>query len=127
MRKPAKLITASAVAIMLGSLSIAPQVATAADAAKKEMTPAELGKKVAENRKKGNCFACHAYEGVNLPGNIGPPLVAMKARFPDKARLRAQLEDPQQFNKDTLMPPYGKHEILSAKEIDEIIAWLYTL
>lgn len=127
MRKPAKLITASAVAILLGSLSIAPQLASAADAAKKEPTAAELGKKVAENRKKGNCFACHAYEGVNLPGNIGPPLVAMKARFPDKARLRAQLEDPQQFNKDTLMPPYGKHEILSGKEIDQIVEWLYTL
>ncbi|MGD9000907.1 MAG: sulfur oxidation c-type cytochrome SoxX [Granulosicoccaceae bacterium] len=124
MRKPAKLITASAVAILLGSLSIAPQVVIAAE---KQPTAAELGKKVAENRKKGNCFACHAYEGVNLPGNIGPPLVAMKARFPDKSRLRAQLQDPESFNKDTLMPPYGKHEILSGKEIDQIVEWLYTL
>jgi hypothetical protein len=42
MRKPAKLITASAVAILLGSLSIAPQVVIAAD---KKPTAAELGKK----------------------------------------------------------------------------------
>jgi sulfur-oxidizing protein SoxX len=126
MRNPAKLITASAVAVLIGSFSIAPQFATAAEE-KKEMTPVESGKAVAEDRKKGNCFACHAYEGASLAGNIGPPLVAMKARFPDKARLTAQLQDPEQFNKDTLMPPYGKHEILSAKEIEQIVEWLYTL
>lgn len=125
MRNPAKLITASAVAVLLGSFSIAPQLAYAAE--EKEMTAAEHGKKVAEDRKKGNCFACHAYEGASLAGNIGPPLVAMKARFPDKARLVAQLNDPEKFNKDTLMPPYGKHDILSAKDIEQIVEWLYTL
>jgi sulfur-oxidizing protein SoxX len=119
MRKPAKLFTASAVAVLLGSFVFAPQIASAADAA--------AGKKVAENRKKGNCVACHAYEGSKLAGNIGPPLVAMKARFPDKARLRAQLVDPQKFNPDTLMPPFGKHHIISGSEIDDIVEWLYTL
>lgn len=119
MRKPAKLITASAVAVLLGSFIFAPQIASAADAA--------AGKKVAENRKKGNCFACHAYEGSKLAGNIGPPLVAMKARFPDKARLKAQLNDPVQFNPDSMMPPYGKHHIISGKDVDNIVEWLYTL
>ncbi len=119
MRKPAKLLTASAVAVLLGSFTLAPQIASAGDAA--------AGKKVAENRKKGNCFACHAYEGAALAGNIGPPLVAMKARFPDKARLKEQLVDPQKFNPDTLMPPYGKHHIISEEDIDNIVAWLYTL
>ena len=118
MRKPAKLITASAVAVLLGSFTLAPQIASADAAA---------GKKVAENRKGGNCFACHAYEGAKLAGNIGPPLVAMKARFPDRARLKAQLEDPQQFNDNTLMPPYGKNRILSDADIENIIDWLYTL
>ena len=126
MRNPAKLITASAVAVLIGSFSIAPQFATAAEE-KKEMTPAEHGKKVAEDRKKGNCFACHAYEGANLPGNIGPPLVAMKARFPDKQKLYDQIWDPTKANPNTMMPPFGKHEILSDKEIKAVTEWAYTL
>lgn len=123
MRNVAKQIaTASAIAVLMGSFTLAPQIAGA-----DEMTPAQAGKKVAEDRKKGNCFACHAYEGASLPGNIGPPLVAMKARFPDREKLRTQLNDPQSNNPNTMMPPYGKHEILSKKDIENIIDWLYTL
>ena len=121
MRKPAKLIAAaSTVAMLLGSMAIvAPSTAVAASA--------EQGKKLAENRKKGNCFACHSYEGAHLPGNIGPPLVAMKARFPDKAKLRQQIADPTKSNPNSIMPPFGKHNILSDKEIDAITEWVYTL
>ena len=117
-----KIATASAVVVLMGSFTLAPQIAGA-----KEMTSAQAGKKVAESRKKGNCFACHAYEGSKLAGNIGPPLVAMKARFPDRAKLRKQLNDPQSNNANTLMPPYGKHEIISKKDVENIIDWLYTL
>lgn len=127
MRNVAKRIaTASAIAVLMGSFTLAPQMASA-DEEKKAMTPAEEGKKVAEDRKKGNCFACHAYEGAKLPGNIGPPLVAMKARFPDREKLVKQLNDPQSNNPNTLMPPYGKHEIISKKDIENIVEWLYTL
>jgi sulfur-oxidizing protein SoxX len=123
MRKPANMIaTASAVAVLLGTMTFVPtQSALADDDLVKE------GKKIAENRKKGNCFGCHAYEGANMPGNIGPPLVAMKARFPDKAKLRAQIADPTKANPNSMMPPFGKHEILSGKEIDAITEWVYTL
>ena len=38
--------------------------------------------KVTFDRKKGNCLACHMIEDGELAGNNGPPLVAMKARFP---------------------------------------------
>jgi len=47
------------------------------------------GEEVTFGRKLGNCLACHMIPGGNLPGNVGPPLLAMKARFPDKAVLRA--------------------------------------
>lgn len=125
MRKTAMTIaTASAIAVLLGSFTLAPQIAGAEG---KKLTSAQVGKKVAENRKKGNCFACHAYEGAKLPGNVGPPLVAMKARFPDRAKLRQHMYDPQVKSPDSMMPPYGKHEILSKKEIEHIIDWLYTL
>ena len=53
----------------------------------------EQGKELAFDRRKGNCLACHMIAGGDLPGNIGPPLVAMKMRYPDKAKLRAQIYD----------------------------------
>jgi sulfur-oxidizing protein SoxX len=85
------------------------------------------GKKVAFDRKKGNCLACHMMADGALPGNIGPPLIAMKARFPDKAKLRAQIWDPTAANPNTIMPPFGKHRILTEKEVDLITEFVYTL
>ena len=87
----------------------------------------EDGKKVAFDRKKGNCLACHMMGDGSLPGNIGPPLIAMKARFPDKAKLRAQIWDSTVKNPNSLMPPFGKHGILSDKEIDLIVEYVHTL
>ncbi len=122
MRKTATLVAAaSAVAMMLGTAGIVvPGVAHAEDLAAK-------GKKIAENRKKGNCVSCHQYKGAVSPGNAGPPLVAMKARYPDKAKLRAQIWDPTAKNPATIMPPFGKHEILTEDEIDAVVEWVWTL
>ena len=85
------------------------------------------GKELAVARAKGNCLACHAFDDGQLPGTIGPPLVHMKLRFPDKAALRAQIWDPTARNPDTLMPPYGKHGILSEQEIDLVVDYIHSL
>jgi len=53
--------------------------------------------------------------------------VAMKARYPDKAKLRAQIWDPTAKNPATIMPPFGKHEILTEDEIDAVVEWVWTL
>ena len=65
-------------------------------------------------------------DGVS-PGNIGPPLIAMKARFPDREVLRAQIYDSTVKNPKTIMPPFGKHGMLSADQIDKVVAYVYTL
>jgi sulfur-oxidizing protein SoxX len=123
MRKTARLVTtASALATIIGALSLSPQLASAADA-----SVIAQGKKIAFDRKKGNCLACHQIEGGSLPGNIGPPLVAMKARFPDKAKLRAQIWDSTKNNPNSMMPPFGRHEILTESEIDKVVEFIYTL
>ena len=109
-------------AVLVGGLGAAPGAAVAADA---ELV--KQGKAVAFDRKKGNCLACHMMDDGEAPGNIGPPLVAMKARFPDAAKLRAQIDNPMQNNPGTRMPPYGVHRIISDEEIDAIVAYLYTL
>ena len=87
----------------------------------------KMGKEVAFDRKKGNCLACHMMDDGVSPGDIGPPLIAMKARFPDRAKLRSQIWDPQVANPSTRMPPFGKHQIVSEAEIDAIVDYLYTL
>jgi sulfur-oxidizing protein SoxX len=87
----------------------------------------EEGKKIAFDRRKGNCLGCHMIEGGQAPGNIGPPLVAMKARFPDKAALRAQIYDATKRNPATPMPPFGKHSILTDKEVDLVTEYIHTL
>ena len=122
MRKTAKLIsTATSAAILLGCLALAPATSVVAASATEE------GKKLAFNRKKGNCLACHAIKGGQLAGDIGPPLIAMKARFPDKAKMRAQIWDSTRNNPNTTMPPFGRHKILSESDIDKITEYIYAL
>lgn len=114
-------LVAGSLAILSGSLAFTPQVSFADEAMVAE------GKKIAENRKKGNCFACHDYPGAVLPGNIGPKLINMKQRYPDKKQLRAQIWDATKGNPNTIMPPYGKHHILSESELDKVVEFIYTL
>ena len=126
MRKSAKTIMATvgalALTLMMGSLAIAPQSVSAAEA-----SAVEEGKKIAFHRKKGNCLACHKIAGGSLAGNIGPELVNMKARYPDKSKLRAQIWDATVMNKNTIMPPFGKHKMISEQDIDKIVEFIYTL
>ena len=85
------------------------------------------GKALYMNKKKGNCIACHMIPDADakLPGTQGPPLLAMKARFPDTKVLRAQIWDASVKNPMTIMPPFGRHWILSEAEINSIVAYLY--
>ena len=85
------------------------------------------GKKLAFDRKKGNCLACHMIDDGELAGNSGPPLIAMKARFPDRDVLFNQIWDPTKNNPNTFMPPFGKHGAITKDEINKIIEYLYTL
>jgi sulfur-oxidizing protein SoxX len=108
--------------VIAGSLLATPFTAASAD----ESAVAK-GKEVAFDRKLGNCLACHAMDDGDLPGNIGPPLVSMKLRFPDKAKLRAQIWDATVSNPNTIMPPFGRHNILTEEQIDQIVEYVYTL
>ena len=85
------------------------------------------GKTLVMEKRKGNCLACHVIAGGIQPGTIGPALVAMKVRFPEADRLYEHIWDATIRNPDSRMPPFGRHGILSRKEIDLIIKYLYTL
>ena len=88
----------------------------------------QKGKELAFGRSAGNCLACHQIQGGKLAGNIGPALIAMKARYPDRDDLRAVIADPRdKFGDQTIMPPFGAHDILSDEEIDLIVEYIHTL
>lgn len=108
-------------AIMLSGTALAQNAAP-----KKE----ETGKDIAFNRAKGNCLACHGMPTVpdaESTGLYGPPLIAMSARYPDKAKLRAQIWDATAFNPASSMIPFGKHGVLTEEEIDKVTDFVYGL
>ena len=86
-----------------------------------------LGRELSFAPDKGNCLACNVIAGGRQMVDVGPPLVGMRDRYPDRARLRAQIWDATRFNPDTLMPPFGRHRILNGEEIDLIVDFLYQL
>lgn len=108
-----------------------------ADAAKAEAKPAEAkpaeakkemtGKELAFDRGLGNCLACHMIAGGELPGNIGPPLITMKARFPDREKLKAQIADARVANPNTIMIPFGPMGILTDAELDRVVDFIHEL
>jgi sulfur-oxidizing protein SoxX len=123
MRKFHQVAAACAISAIMLSGSV---LAQNAPAPKKE----ETGKDIAFNRTKGNCLACHGMPTVpdaESTGLYGPPLIAMSARFPDKAKLRAQIWDATAFNPASTMIPFGKHAVLTEQEIDKVTDFVYGL
>ena len=106
---------------LAGQLLIAPVYAAPGNSVIEE------GKALAFDRTKGNCLACHMVKDGNLPGNIAPPLIAMKGRYPNKEALRKQIWDPTIANPETSMPPFGKHEILTKSELDKVVEFIWSL
>lgn len=103
----------------------------------------ENGKKLTLNRKKGNCLACHRIGKLNnylFHGEVGPKLDGVGKRY-SEAILRQLLVDSRVYYPKTLMPSFyinsnefhdvapkfrGK-TILSAQEVEDIVAFMKTL
>jgi sulfur-oxidizing protein SoxX len=85
------------------------------------------GQKLAFDRGKGNCLTCHVIKGGDLPGTIGPELVNIKSKYPDRKDLVAILNDETKRNPQTVMPPFGRNRILTEQEINAIVDFLQTL
>jgi len=135
MRKLHHIAAACAIsAIMLSGNVLAQATATPAATATPTASAApkkeETGKDIAFNRTKGNCLACHGMPtqpDAESTGTYGPPLIAMSARFPDKAKLRAQIWDATAMNPNSSMIPFGKHGVLTEAEIDKVTDFVYGL
>jgi sulfur-oxidizing protein SoxX len=115
-----------AVAAGIAGMMVMASAVQAQTPPKKEQT----GKEIAYDRSKGNCLACHGMPtqaDAESPGLYGPPLIAMSARYPDKAKLRAQIWDATAANPNSSMPPFGKHKVLTEQEIDKVTDFIHSL
>lgn len=107
--------------------SAATSAAPAAEA-KKEAKPVEMDAvKIMTNPNIGNCTACHAIpaEPKIVAGDMGPPFIGMKGRFPDIAKLRAAIADQKAITPQTIMPPFGRNKILTPEQIDVVAQYIY--
>ena len=100
------------------------------------------GRKIAIDRRKGNCLACHAISAIpeqQFHGNVGPALDGVGAIY-SEAELRLRVANPKVLNPDTMMPSFyrttGFHRvqkiwegksIISAQEVEDVVAFLKTL
>ena len=102
---------------------------------------AAKGRKLAINRKKGNCLACHV---MPIPeqafhGEVGPDLAGVGGRM-SEGKIRLQIVDPKRNISDSIMPSFyrtagftkvlkkfkGK-TILSAAEVEDLVAYVKTI
>ncbi len=114
--------------LLLGNGQLAAQTVNAASLVDAQLVERiAAGRKVLEDRKKGNCLSCHLIIGAELPGNAGPPLIGMQARWPDREALKLQISNPTLRNPETIMPPYGLHRILTDAELETLVDFVYSL
>jgi L-cysteine S-thiosulfotransferase len=85
------------------------------------------GQNLAFDRGKGNCLTCHVIKGGEYPGSIGPELVDIKSKYPNRDELVAIIFDETKRNPLTVMPPFGRNRILTEKEINAVVDFLQTL
>jgi sulfur-oxidizing protein SoxX len=94
------------------------------------------------NPEKGNCIACHrvaALSGEPSHGDLGPTLNGVGSRY-SEAQLRQLVIDPKTVYQNTIMPAFhitqgldrvpaafSGQPILTAAEVEDVVAFLKTL
>jgi sulfur-oxidizing protein SoxX len=99
------------------------------------------GRALVVARESANCVLCHAVPdpAVKFAGDVGPSLAGVGSRL-SEAQLRLRIADNLRVNPATVMPSYYKVDgldrvasayagkpVLSAQEVEDVVAWLATL
>lgn len=117
-------------ALLMQGCKTTPTTSAAAPAAgvKQAAKPVEMDPlKIMNDSNIGNCTSCHAIpaDPTVVAGDIGPPFIGMKARFPDIAKLKAAIADQKAMSPQTIMPPFGRNKILTPEQIDAVAQYIY--
>ena len=99
------------------------------------------GRKVAIDRKLGNCLACHKMPVPEQPfhGETAPDLAGVADRY-EEGELRLRVVNPKIVNPDTMMPAFYRTNglnrvmkdfegkpMLTAQQVEDVVAYLGTL
>ena len=102
---------------------------------------AERGRKIVLDRHVGLCLLCHSgpFPEERFQGDLAPNLSGVGARL-SAGQIRARIVDASRVNPNTIMPPYFRTEnlqrvapayrgktVLSAEQIEDVVAFLITL
>jgi L-cysteine S-thiosulfotransferase len=118
---------------VVGDAIPAPLNGTKGDAAR--------GREIVSNRQVGLCLLCHSgpFPEERFQGTIAPDLRGAGARL-SEGQIRLRIVDPARLNPETIMPAYYRTEgltrvapayrgkpVLTAGQIEDIVAFLATL
>ncbi len=99
------------------------------------------GRAIVVNRQVGLCLLCHSgpFPEERFQGNLAPDLKGAGSRL-SEGQLRLKIVDPGRVNPATIMPAYHRTEglvrvapayrgkpILSAEQVEDVVAFLTTL
>jgi L-cysteine S-thiosulfotransferase len=99
------------------------------------------GRAIVANRQVGLCLLCHSGPFPDEPfqGNLAPDLRGAGTRW-SEGQLRLRIVDSSRINPATIMPAYHRTEglvrvapawrgkpVLSAEQIEDVVAYLTTL
>jgi sulfur-oxidizing protein SoxX len=99
------------------------------------------GRAIVANRQVGLCLLCHTgpFPEERFQGNLAPDLKGAGSRF-SEGQLRLKIVDSSRVNPATIMPAYHLTEglvrvapayrgkpVLSAEQIEDVVAFLMTL
>ncbi len=99
------------------------------------------GRAIVANRQVGLCLLCHSgpFPEERFQGNLAPDLRGAGARWTE-GQLRLRIVDSSRINPTTIMPAYHRTEgltrvapahrgrpILTAEQIEDVVAFLTTL
>ena len=120
-------------------------VARADDAIPQSLTgvkgDAARGRAVVASRQVGLCLLCHSgpFPEERFQGNLAPDLKGAGSRW-SEGQLRLRIVDSGRVNPATIMPAYHRTEglarvapayrgkpVLSAEQIEDVVAFLMTL
>jgi L-cysteine S-thiosulfotransferase len=102
---------------------------------------ANAGRRIVANRQLGLCLLCHngPLPEERFQGNLAPGLEGAGARY-SPAQLRLRLVNARLLNPQSIMPAYFQTEgltrvapavqakpLLSAQQIEDVVAFLQTL